>query len=107
MATTRRACEIHVAVGGSGTEHEFQTSVRSPHIGWKSHLPSIDEALVSSAAQTGDQGSDVRVASDVEPEILELYASDTGDASVRVPNPRFVTRTLACPGSRAYGSRVS
>ena len=37
------------------------------------------------------EGSDVRVGSDVEPEILQLYASDTGDASVRVPNPRFVS----------------
>jgi len=37
------------------------------------------------------EGSDVRVGSDVEPEILQLYASDTGDTSVRVPDPRFVS----------------
>src|SRR5437879_11986545 len=55
MATTRRACEIHFAVGGSGPEHGFQTSVRSPHIGWKGHLQAIVEALVSRAAQTGDR----------------------------------------------------
>src|SRR2546430_10015060 len=55
MATTGRACEIHFAVGGSGREHGFQTSVRSPHIGWKGHLQAIDEALVSRAAQTGDR----------------------------------------------------
>src|SRR6266566_2789456 len=55
MATTGRACEIHFAVGGSGPEHGFQTSVRSPHIGWKGHLQAIDEALVSRAPQTGDR----------------------------------------------------
>ena len=37
------------------------------------------------------EAGDVRVASDVEPEILGLYASDTRDASVRVPNARFVS----------------